>query len=45
MTEHSKTDASESLVSDVVVPDDFPRNFCPAAFGGAQGIRVMDLAS
>lgn len=36
MAEQSKTGASENSVSDVVVPDDYPRDPCPAALGGAQ---------
>jgi len=36
MVEQSKSDASENSISDVVVPDDYPRDPHPAALGGAQ---------
>lgn len=45
MVEHSKTNASENSVSDVVVPDDYPRDPYPAALGGAQpkfAARLID---
>jgi hypothetical protein len=45
MVEHSKTDASKKPISDVVVPDDYPRDPYPAALGGAQpkfAARLID---
>jgi hypothetical protein len=45
MVEHSKTDANENPISDVGVPDDYPRDPYPAALGGAQpkfAARLID---
>ncbi|MFZ3128604.1 MAG: hypothetical protein WA136_11380 [Rhodoferax sp.] len=45
MVEHSKKDASKKLISDIVVPDDYPRDPYPAALGGAQpkfAARLID---
>jgi hypothetical protein len=45
MAEQSKSDASEDSVSDLVVPDDYPRDPYPAALGGAQpkfSARLID---
>lgn len=36
MVEHSNTDASKKPVSDVLVPDDYPRDPYPASLGGSQ---------